>query len=194
MIPMAFDTWALGLVASVIISVTFLAVAVLLAVNLTRSRQWRANPLGVGTFFLYLTCGGGHAVRTIQILDPSLGLATAAGAAARVEHGDWHVWAWDAVTAAAGVWYWTMRKKFPDLVTGAAVYEDLRERNRRALEIHDNVVQGLVRAKLALDLGVKKEGDAAVAETLESSKRIITDLLGDEVVVGGKLRRTEASR
>lgn len=186
--------WTVGLAASAVISVSFLAVAVLLAVQLSRSRTWRTNPLGAGTFMLYLTCGGGHAVRTLQLLDPTLGFATAAGAAARVEYSDWHMWAIDVVTAAAGVWYWTMRRRFPDLVSGAAVFEDLRDRQRRALEIHDNVVQGLVKAKLELDIGRTAQGDATVGETLSRSKQIITDLIGDEADLAGKLRRTEASR
>lgn len=183
------EGWTLGLAASLVISVTFLGVAAMLAVNLRASGQWRNNPLGVGTFFLYLTCGGGHAVRTLQLLDPSLGLATAAGVAARVEATEWHVWAVDGVTALAGVWYWTMRHRFPALVTGTAVFEDLRERQRRALEIHDNVVQGLARAKLALDLRQEQEGDEAVEETLQASRRIITQLLGEAEVAPGSLRR-----
>lgn len=188
------ESWPIGLIASTVITVSFLAVAVLLAIQLSRSGTWRTNPLGMGTFFLYLTCGGGHAVHTMQLLDLSLGFATAAGVGARIEYGDFHMWAWDIVIAVAGVWYWTMRRRFPDLVSGTAVYEDLRERRRRALEIHDNVVQGLVRAKLALDLDHRQEGDEAVKETLEVSKRIIGDLLGNEEVRGGDLRRGEASR
>ncbi|HLE97460.1 MAG TPA: hypothetical protein VI997_08835 [Candidatus Thermoplasmatota archaeon] len=186
--------WKIGLAASTVISIAFLAVAVLLALNLTRSRTWRTNPLGVGTFGLYLTCGGGHAVHTLQLLDPVLGLQTAAGLAAHTEYSEWHAWGIDVVTAITGVWYWSMRRKFPDLVSGAAVFEDLRDRQRRALEIHDNVVQGLVRAKLELDLGRDEAGDVTVEETLEKSKLIITDLLGEEQDLAGKLRRTEAGR
>lgn len=187
------EFWWIGLAASSTITVAFLAVALLLAVNLTRSKTWKVNPLGLGTFGLYLTCGGGHAIHTLQLLDLSVGLQTAAGVAARSEYNLWHMWAWDAVTAVTGVWYWMMRRKFPDLVSGAAVFEDLRERQRRALEIHDNVVQGLVKAKLSLDMGRQAEGDSAVRETMEKSKRIISDLLGQEPVQAGDLRRAEAA-
>lgn len=171
--------WHVGVAASGVITVTFLAVAVLLAKNLTRSHQWRSNPLGAATFFLYLTCGGGHAVHTLQLLDPALGWASAAGAGARFVYGEWHMVAMDVVIALGGIWYWSMRRRFPDLVSGAAVFEDLRQRQRRALEIHDNVVQGVVRAKLALDLGRSGDGDAALSQTLEASRRIVGELLGE---------------
>ena len=185
-----WPSWSIGLAASAIITVTFLGVAAVLAVNLTRSHQWRRNPLGVGTFLLYLTCGGGHAMHTLQLIDPWLGLSTAASAAARLEYSEWRTWVADGVTALAGVWYWTMRRKFPGLVTGAAVYEDLRMRQRQALEIHDNVVQGLARAKMALDLSRGDEGAAALDDTLAASKRIITELLGDKDLAPGDLRRS----
>lgn len=184
-----WPAWSIGLVASATITVAFLAVAVVLAVNLTRSHQWRRNPLGTGTFLLYLTCGGGHAMHTLQLIDPWLGLGTGVSSAARLEYTEWHTWVADGLTALAGVWYWTMRRKFPGLVSGAAVYEDLRIRQRQALEIHDNVVQGLARAKLALDLSRGDEGTAALDDTLAASKRIITELLGEKDIAPGDLRR-----
>jgi signal transduction histidine kinase len=188
-----WPSWSIGLAASATITVAFLAVAAVLAVNLTRSRQWRRNPLGTGTFLLYLTCGGGHAMHTLQLVGPWFGVDAAAGAAARLEYSEWHTWVADGVTALAGVWYWTMRRKFPGLVTGAAVYEDLRLRQRQALEIHDNVVQGLARAKLALDLSRGDEGSAALEETLAASRRIVTELLGDRDIAPGDLRRSTHS-
>jgi hypothetical protein len=142
---------------------------------------------------LYLTCGGGHVVHTLQLLDVPLGYASAAGLAIQAEYdSNWHMWLIDIVTAVAGVSYWMMRKRFPALVSGAAVFEDLRARQRRALEINDTVVQGLVRAKLALDMHETQEGDAAVAETLTKARHIITDLLGKEEVQAGDLRRKKA--
>jgi signal transduction histidine kinase len=177
-----------GLLANTVIAVAFLAVAVLLGKNLARAGQWRRNPLGVATFWLYVTCGGGHAVHALLLTEGVLA-GTAVGAAAMQEYADWHPWFIDVVTAFAGIGYWTMRRRFPDLVSGAAVFEDLRERRRRALEIHDNVVQGLARAKLALDSEHEAEGEQAVRDALTSSKRIITELLGQAELPAGSLRR-----
>lgn len=188
------EAWWIGLVANAVISVAFLGVAAMLLTNAIRTHHVRNNPLGVATTVLYITCGGGHVVHTLQLLDVPLGFATAAGIAIQAEYANNpHMWVIDILTAIAGVSYWLMRRRFPALVSGAAVYEDLRERQRRALEINDNVVQGLVRAKLALDVGERKEGDAAVADTLGKARHIITDLLGDEDVDAGSLRRPGAA-
>lgn len=180
----------IGVVTNAVIAIAFLAVAVVLLVNAVKTKHVRNNPLGVATVVLYITCGGGHVVHTLQLLDVPLGLASAAGYAIQAEYEtNWHMWLIDIVTAIAGVSYWMMRSRFPALVSGAAVFEDLRGRQRRALEINDDVVQGLVRAKLALDMGQKAEGDAAVADTLANARHIITGLLGKDEVKAGSLRR-----
>ncbi len=185
------EFWWIGLAANATIAVAFLAVAVVLLANAVRTKHVKNNPLGVATVILYVGCGGGHLVHTLQLLDAPLGLATPAGDAIQIEYDtNWHLWIMDVLTAAAGVAYWMMRHRFPALVSGAAVFEDLRARQRRALEIHDNVVQGLAEAKLALDLGMDREGDAAVGDTLDKARHIITDLLGKEEVPPGALRRS----
>lgn len=171
------EPWLIGLAANATIAAALLAVAVVIAMNLTKGRQWFVNPLAAATVFLFITCGGGHAVYAMQLMDNSIGLATEAGAAIRFAYLQPHMWGWDIMTAAAGVWYWTMRRKFPDLVSGAAVFEDLRGRQRRALEIHDNVVQGLVRAQLALELSREGEAKEAVDATLARAEAMVTDLL-----------------
>ncbi|MDX1612467.1 MAG: hypothetical protein R3185_08855, partial [Candidatus Thermoplasmatota archaeon] len=84
------------------------------------------------------------------------------------------------VTAAAALTYWSLRSRFPALVRGTAMFEDLRERERRALEIHDNVVQGVAAAKLSIEVGNDEEARAELERTLAASKRIITDILGEE--------------
>lgn len=173
--------WWIGLGANAVIAAAFLAVAVVLAIGAIRTKQVRNNPLGVATVILYVTCGGGHVVHTLQLLDSPTAAAEYTVA--------WDMWILDIVTAVAGVSYWMMRRRFPALVSSAAVYEDLRVRQRRALEIHDGVVQGLVRAKMALDMDLKKEGDEAVDDTLANARHIITGLLGDKDVQPGALRR-----
>jgi signal transduction histidine kinase len=71
--------------------------------------------------------------------------------------------------------------------------ETLRQRQRQALDIHDNVVQGLVMAKLSLELGETEAGMAAVDQTLAAARAFVTDLLGDPDIVdlrNGALRRS----
>jgi hypothetical protein len=190
---MAFEGWWVGLAMNATIAVAFLAVAAVLLVNAVKTKHVKNNPLGVATVILYLTCGGGHFVHMLQLLDVPLGNASAAGLAIQAEYATgWHMWAIDILTAVAGVSYWMMRRRFPALVSGAAVFEDLRARQRRAIEINDNVVQGLARAKMALDLNLNQEGGEAVDQTMAKARHIITDLLGDKEIAPGQLRRAEA--
>lgn len=172
------DGWLIGFAGSSITAVTFLGVAAALAVSLTRTRQWQQNPLGVATFLIFAACGGGHLIHSLQLMYLWFGIHSAVAEAARVHYSDWHLWVTDGATALAGLTYWTLRKKFPHLVSGAAVYEDLRSKHRDALEIHDNVVQGLVQAKMSLDLDQDLRSKEAMDETLAASKRILDDLIG----------------
>ena len=50
-------------------------------------------------------------------------------------------------------------------------------RRRQAVEINDNIVQGLVVAKYALDAGNQAHALEAVEQTLIAARTIITDLL-----------------
>lgn len=59
-----------------------------------------------------------------------------------------------------------------------------RDRERRALEINDAIVQGLVVVKYAMAAGNVTEAARAVDETLEAARRLVTAQL-DDVVVGG---------
>ncbi|TMD95709.1 MAG: hypothetical protein E6I76_09730 [Chloroflexi bacterium] len=55
----------------------------------------------------------------------------------------------------------------------------MRERQRQALEINDNIVQGLAAAQMALALGEQAQSEAAMTATLGAARGIITDLLGE---------------
>jgi mannitol-specific phosphotransferase system IIBC component len=74
---------------------------------------------------------------------------------------------------------------------------DARLRQRQALEINDNVVQGLSIAKYALDAGDDVRAYEAVARTLSSARGIISDLLagsdGRAHLAPGDLVREEAA-
>ena len=55
-----------------------------------------------------------------------------------------------------------------------------RERQRQAIEIHDDVVQGLALAKLSFELGDDATGHAALEDALAAARRLVSDLLGDD--------------
>ena len=64
----------------------------------------------------------------------------------------WPLAIWDIVGALVAIYYWTLRRNYGSLMQGAALFEDLRKREQQALELNDSVLQGLVVAKMALDL------------------------------------------
>lgn len=188
--------WHIGAAANVVILVAYLAIAFTIVRHLLPQGRWRNSPLAVATAAIFFTCAVHHGSHPVHQLLPVFGAEREIGQAMRVAFDDWHVSGWDVITAAVGVWYWTLRGRFPVLVRRSQLFEDQLERERQALEIHDNVVQGLASAKLAFELEDRDRGMAALEQTLGSARHIITDLLGasgDAGAVRGALRRDRAA-
>lgn len=175
-----------------VILAAYLAIAFTIVRHLLPQQRWRSSPLAVATAAIFFTCAIHHGSHPAHQLLPAFGARSEIGQAMRMAFDDWHVSGWDVITAAVGVWYWTLRSRFPALVRRSALFEDTLERERQALEIHDNIVQGLASAKLAFELDERERGITALENTLAASRRIITDLLnvsGDGSDVPGALRR-----
>ena len=173
--------WHVGAAANLVILAAYLAIGAHIVRGLRQSRQGvRENPLAWATAAIFFTCAIHHGSHPVHQLLPSFGLEEHTGLPMRAAFDDWHVSGWDIVTAAVALWYLSLRNRFPALVRGAALFEDIKVRQRQALEIHDDILQGLATAKLSFELGEGKEGLRAVEETLAASRRIITGLLGDE--------------
>jgi hypothetical protein len=88
------------------------------------------------------------------------------------------------------------RRMATRLRAATSLVEDLRGRQRRALEFNDEIVQGIATAKLSLEL----DRLALTAETLEttlaSARAVVTELLSDVTHRGpvpGALRRSRAA-
>jgi signal transduction histidine kinase len=62
-------------------------------------------------------------------------------------------------------------------------------RQRQALELHDGVVQGLVTAQLAHDLGRDEESREALVATLERAKAIVSSSLSELGAQGRSTRQ-----
>jgi hypothetical protein len=182
--------WKIGLGANAVVAVAYLAIAGAILLPLIRSKQLRSNPLGAATAAIFLTCAVHHGGHTIHMLLPYVGTERVQGLALRTSY-DWEAAIWDVVTAAVGIYYWTLRRTYAPLMRGAQLFEDMRQREQQALELNDNVLQGLVVAKMALELGQKDKAATALESAITSASHMISDLLGAQSTRGAGLLRSK---
>jgi hypothetical protein len=77
--------------------------------------------------------------------------------------------------------------------TTAAELQRRELNERHAVEINDNIIQGLALAKYKLQAGEDEASAAQVSETLREAQRLVSGLLGDAEVQAGQLRREVAA-
>jgi signal transduction histidine kinase len=186
-------SWIVGLAANAVITLAYLSVAAFIVVPLVRSRQLGRHKLGAATAAVFSTCALHHGVHAVDLLLPSVGVDVARGHAVRAAWG-WDLALWDVVMAAVAVAYVGLRRTYGSLMQGARLLDELKRRERQALEINDNVLQGLVVAKMALELGQRDKAVAALDTSIASASRMISSLLdSDEHPVAAGLLRTNAA-
>lgn len=188
--------WRIGAAANAVVMVMYFMIVAAILVPLIKEQQVRANRLGTATALIFFSCAVHHGSHTVHMLLPSLGIDSASGLAMRQGFDTFQV-GWDIFTAAVGIYYWTLRRTYGSLMSGAKLFEDMKERQRQALEINDNIVQGLATAKLSLELDQQQMTREALESTLASARNLITELLGDvsekQNFEAGDLRRSRAA-
>ena len=172
------ESWTVGLVCNAVIMVAYFLIVLAIVVPLWKSHQLRSNPLGAATAAIFFTCAVHHGAHALHMLLPSFGIDDAQGLAMRQAWG-WPLATWDLVGAVVATYYFTLRRNYSSLMHGAKLFEDLRQREQQALELNDTVLQGLVVAKLALDLDDKDKAQGALTSSIESASKIITGLLAN---------------
>lgn len=65
-------------------------------------------------------------------------------------------------------------------VSGAGIAAPVRQTRQEALDLRDDVVQGLAMAKLSLELGETAAGIAALERTLAAAQELVIDLVDAE--------------
>lgn len=171
--------WVVGAVATTVMWTSYAGIAATMIKGMVKGRQWATNPLGVATVLIFVTCAASHGMHVMHALLPVVGTDLALGTAARRAFGDPRLIVWNIGAAVIAIWYLSLRNRFKVVWRGAALFDDMRERQVRALDIHDDIVQNLTEAQLALDRGERERALELIEETLEDSKYIITDILGD---------------
>ena len=171
------ESWHVGAAANLVVAVAYFLICSAILRPLVAERQLWTNKLGTATAMIFFTCGVHHGTHSVHLVLPSLGVDEQAGLALRDAFA-WHVTSWDVLTAVVGIYYWSLRATYGPLMRGAALFEDMKERQRQALEINDNVVQGLAVARMALELDQREKTEQALEGAIASASKIISDLLG----------------
>jgi hypothetical protein len=188
--------WQIVTAENLVVAFAYFSISYIILSGLMQTGQLRTNKLGFATGLIFLTCGVHHGAHSIHMLLPAVGLDEQHGRIMR-EAWDWHVGVWDGLTAVVGVYYLSLRGSYASVLRGAQMFEDMKVRQRQALEINDSIVQGLTVAKYELDRGKDEHSRAAIEETLRKARGLITDLLGErdgDLAMGpGDLRRSEGA-
>jgi hypothetical protein len=183
----------LGAVCNAVIAAAYFMIVSAIARPLVRSRQLRSNAMGAATAAIFLTCAVHHGAHVVHMLMPYAGVDIVQGNGMRAAWGP-ELALWDLLGAAVAAYYWTLRGGFGPSDQSPQLFKDQHEREQRALELNDAVLQGMVVARMALDLGERKRGMDALDSSIASASQMITDLLGDDRGHLGKrpLRSTPA--
>ncbi len=184
--------WIVGLVANTVIALAYVSIVGFIVLPLVRSSQLTKNKLGVATAAIFLTCAVHHCIHALHLLVWSADVDT--GGAGMRDAWGWDLALWDVVGAAVAAYYFGLRRSYGSLLHSAQLFDDLRRRERQALEINDNVLQGLVVAKMALELDQRETAVAALDTSIASASRMISGLLhtGERPVAAGLLRTSAA--
>lgn len=187
--------WQAMAATNAVTAIAYVAISLAILTGILVDGQWRRNPLAAATAAIFFTCAVHHGTHAVHLLLPTFGLESEHGLAMRRAFNDWHAVSWDFAAAGVALWYWTLRSRFPALVRGAAVFEDLRERQRHAVQLNDDVVQRLAAAKMQFEFGDHEAGMRSLEAGLVRAKDMITELLGDDArsISPGALRRDRAA-
>lgn len=188
--------WQVITAANLLIAAAYFAISGIIFRGLRSTGQLGSNRLATATALIFFTCAVHHGSHSVHMLLPSFGIQDAQALAMR-EAWHWPTAWWDIFGAAVAFWYLSLRGSYASVLRGAQMFEDFQVRERQALEINDNIVQGLAVAKMALESGDDEDSKRAIEDTLRRSQALITDLLGGTEKLGalgpGDLRRTGAA-
>jgi signal transduction histidine kinase len=189
--------WQVTAAANGLIMVAYSLIAAAILLALVRTNQVRTNLLGSATAMIFFTCAVHHGSHTFHMLGPYVGWEVHEGLAMREAMG-WHAAVWDVLSAGVAVYYWSLRRSYGALLhRGPVLFADLKERQRSALEINDNIVQGLTLAQYRYEAGQHEAAHEAVVKTLAAARKMMSDLVDPSIgmpIEPGDLVRTVAAQ
>lgn len=189
-------TWQLITAFNIGIAAAYFMISWIIFSGLRATDQLFTNKLAMATSAIFLTCAVHHGSHAVHMLVPVFGIDDAQALALR-DAWHWQSVVWDLVGVSVAMYYLSLRGSYASVLRGAQMFEDFKVRERQALEINDNIVQGLAVAKLALESDEREESQAAIEDTLRRAQTLITELLGTQgsgdAFGPGDLRRRRAA-
>ena len=171
--------WMLGAVSNGVIAIAYFMIAFVITRGLLKGGQLGSNRLGAATAAIFLSCAVHHGAHMVHMLMPYAGVDLRQGLAMREAWGPQLAF-WDLLSAIIGVYYWTLRGGFGSVGASPQLFADQHEREQRALELNDAVLQGMVVARMAFDLNEPQRAMNALDGSIAAASKMITELIGDE--------------
>jgi hypothetical protein len=171
--------WMLGAASNGVIAVAYFMISFVITRGLLKGGQLGSNRLGAATAAIFLSCAVHHGAHMVHMLMPYAGVDLHQGLAMRAAWGPQLAF-WDLLSAVIGVYYWTLRGGFSSVGASPQLFADQHEREQRALELNDAVLQGMVVARMAFDLNEPQRAMNALDGSIAAASKMITELIGDE--------------
>lgn len=169
--------WQVTAAANGVVFIAYSLISATILVALVRTRQLRTNPLGTATAAIFFSCAVNHGIHLAHLVAPGAGVEVEEGLALRATTG-WHVVAGAVLSAAVALFYWRLRSRYGALLQrGPSLFADLKGRQRTALEINDNIVQGLALAQYQHEAGHPELAHQAVVKTLAAARTMMSGLV-----------------
>jgi PAS domain S-box-containing protein len=141
-----------GFVGNLVIALVYAAITLAILRPVIRSGQVRTNRLATMTGLIFFSCAVGHALHAAAAAE-AFGGAPAHGTHAA--SATWSLWPsalWDSLTAAVGVYYWTLRRSYGVLLGRGALFVDPGEQQRLAeITLREELVTGRADAEAERD-------------------------------------------
>ena len=190
-------TWQVVTAANFVVMLAYLGISGIVLKGLVKTGQLRTNRLALATSLIFMTCAVAHGAHAVHMMLPTFGIADPQALALR-EAWHWPNAGWDVFSAIVAVYYLSLRHSYGRLLGDSPrMFADFKDRERQALEIHDNIVQGLTAVRWSLDAGRPEQAREASERTLAHAQAMMAELLDDHPDGGrfgpGSLRRDAAA-
>ena len=112
------------LLGNMVITVAYAAISAAIVVPVARAGQLRTNKLATATAMIFFSCAVGHALHAVMAYRTLIQVPGAHAMHMAPMGWSWTSALWDVLTAAVGVYYWTLRRGYGVLLGKGAIYVD----------------------------------------------------------------------